>query len=395
MEGIPLVHRQVDGKSQRRILDMRKGSLFAEAHLSSAGAVSVRLQSLHLASLSHRAIGLQLIQMEIEQGRGEVGVTLKASLEVSDTSLLSERAEQGLGVWHTSSSRKRLAMASALSLRIDGVDVPPTLIDPFEWSWSWKSHRGQVASLVRTVAVTCGAADEPDLGQDAQETLDGAQKLGWSGVAAAHAAAWTKRRLRSDAEVEGDPAAQQALRFALYHLNGAASPDDEHVSIAARALTGDDYRGHVFLDSEIYLLSFYILTWPLAARALLMYRFHTLDGARAKAKELGWRGALYAWESADTGAETCPAHVIGPDRKMVDVKCGRQKQHISADVATVTCAASSVPTSITSRSPITLSLTSWHGATYGVRLTWSTYRAYVGPSDGRTWRITSTSTMQS
>ena len=64
-----------------------------------------------------------------------------------------------------------------------------------------------------------------------------------------------------------------------------------------------------------------------------MYRFHTLDGARAKAARLGWRGALYAWESARTGAETSPEQVIGPDRQVINVLCGRQEQHISADIA--------------------------------------------------------------
>ncbi|MGC1886032.1 MAG: glycosyl hydrolase family 65 protein, partial [Stellaceae bacterium] len=84
---------------------------------------------------------------------------------------------------------------------------------------------------------------------------------------------------------------------------------------------------------EIYLLPFYILTWPEAARALLMYRFRTLDGARAKAARMGWRGAFYAWESVDTGAETSPEQVIGPDRQVIHILCGKQEQHISADVA--------------------------------------------------------------
>ncbi len=149
----------------------------------------------------------------------------------------------------------------------------------------------------------------------------------------AHEAAWTRRWHDSDIAVTGDPDAQHALRFAICHLNSAANPGDERVSIGARALTGNDYRGHVFWDTEIFLLPFYILTWPEAARALLMYRFHTLDGARGKAARMGWRGALYAWESADTGAETTPEQVIGPDNRVVDVLCGRQEQHISADVA--------------------------------------------------------------
>ena len=86
-------------------------------------------------------------------------------------------------------------------------------------------------------------------------------------------------------------------------------------------------------DTEIYLLPFYTAVWPEAARALLMYRYHTLPGARAKAANIGCKGALYAWESADTGEETTPERVVGPDGTMVDILCGKMEQHISADIA--------------------------------------------------------------
>ena len=168
-----------------------------------------------------------------------------------------------------------------------------------------------------------------------------------------------RRWQRSDFEVREDPAAELALRFAAYHafalapsrvqnryissaraasgqgnvLTSAVNPADEHVSIGARGLTGDDYHGHVFWDTEIYLLPFYTLTWPEAARALLMYRFWTLEGARAKAAGMGWRGAMYPWESADTGAEATPERVVCPDGHIVEVLCGNQEQHITADVA--------------------------------------------------------------
>ena len=62
----------------------------------------------------------------------------------------------------------------------------------------------------------------------------------------------------------------------MFHLTIAANPEDERVSIGARGLTGDAYLGHVFWDTETYLLPFYTAVWPEAARALLMYRFHTL-----------------------------------------------------------------------------------------------------------------------
>ncbi len=293
--------------------------------------MGIRLRTLRLVSLSERAVGLQLIQLEIEDG--EVEVTLEASFEGVNLGLVSERLDQDLGVWRTQHSGKGLAMATASSLQIDGHDLPPTALGQLKWSWSWKTRPGQVVCFERSVAVARSDTQGLDPGRGARDKLGVARHLGWRGVVAAHEAAWASRWQCSDVEVDGDAAAQQALRFAVYHLNSAANPADERVSIGARALTGDDYHGHVFWDTEIFLLPFYVLTWPEAARALLMYRFHTLDGARAKAARMGWRGALYAWESADTGAETTPEQVIAPDRQVVDVLCGKQEQHISADVA--------------------------------------------------------------
>jgi trehalose/maltose hydrolase-like predicted phosphorylase len=83
------------------------------------------------------------------------------------------------------------------------------------------------------------------------------------------------------------------------------------------------------------LLPFYALTWPAVARALLMYRYHTLPAAWAKAARLGYRGALYAWESADTGDEATPPYAVGPDRHRVAIRCDIDEQHISADVTYV------------------------------------------------------------
>ncbi len=317
--------------SHRVTLDLRRGALHTESRLLDPQGASGRMDTLRLVSLGQRAVGLQLIRLEIEAG--EVEVTLEASFDGLGIGLIAERLEQDLGVWRTQQSGKRLAMAAAASLQLDGQDRPPTATGPFKWSWTWTCRPGQVVRFQRIVTVVRSDSQAHDPGNDAREQLGGALRLGGKRLTAAHEAAWADRWQCSDVEVEGDPAAQQALRFAVYHLNSAANPADERVSIGARALTGDDYHGHVFWDTEIYLLPFYILTWPAAARALLMYRFHTLDAARAKATRMGWRGAMYAWESADTGAEATPEQVIGPDRRIVDVLCGTQEQHITADVA--------------------------------------------------------------
>lgn len=330
------VQSDPDMTSHQRMLDLGRGMLHTGCRLSDGRSVRVGLRTMRLVSMAERSIGLQLMQLAVTGAAAEVCV--EAWFDGLELGLVAGRVEQDLGIWHTRTSGRSLAIAAAATLRVNGHDLLAEPLGRFRWAWRWQARPGQVAYFERMVAITRGDFSGPNApceepGTEARRRLGAARRIGWRGVAAAHEAAWAARWRCSDVEVEGDPAAQQALRFAGYHLNGAANPDDERVSIAARGLTGDDYRGHVFWDTEIFLLPFYSLTWPEAARAMLLYRFHTLDAARAKAARLGWRGALYAWESADTGEETTPEHAVGPDRKVVDILCGTQEQHIAADVA--------------------------------------------------------------
>jgi kojibiose phosphorylase len=149
---------------------------------------------------------------------------------------------------------------------------------------------------------------------------------------ARHAAEWRERWRRSSLRIDGAPSLERALRFAQY-LVAAANPDDPRCSIGARSLSGEAYRGHVFWDTETFMLPFYAYGYREAARALLEYRHRTLPGAVRKAAKYGYRGALYAWESADTGDETTPAAILSPFGEILRVLSGEQEHHISADVA--------------------------------------------------------------
>lgn len=128
---------------------------------------------------------------------------------------------------------------------------------------------------------------------------------------------------------------QLAIRFAQYHLVIMAPAHDNRFGIAAKGLTGEGYKGHSFWDTEIFIQPYFLFTDPGMARNLVEYRYHTLDGARRKAKENGYRGAMYPWESALTGDEVTPEW--GP----VDVVTGTPtriwtgliEQHITSDVA--------------------------------------------------------------
>lgn len=132
-----------------------------------------------------------------------------------------------------------------------------------------------------------------------------------------------------DCRIVGDPDATRAIRFNLYHLLIAANPDDPTVSVGAKSLSGEGYKGHVFWDTEIFMLPFFIYTQPDTARTLLAYRHETLDGARANARQNGYEGAQFAWESADSGAETTPQWTHDGLHR---IWTGEEEIHITADI---------------------------------------------------------------
>lgn len=136
----------------------------------------------------------------------------------------------------------------------------------------------------------------------------------------------------ADIQIDGDLRAQRALRFNLFHLSSCANPGDSRVSIGAKGLHGEGYKGHVFWDTETFMLPFFIFTQPETARSLLSYRYHTLQGARENARQGGHQGARFPWESADTGLEVTPPWGVDYAGHPVRIWTGEQEVHINADI---------------------------------------------------------------
>jgi len=314
-----------------RQLDMRRGILLSDLSYRAHAGITICSGELRLVSLADRAVALQLLRFSLD--RNGIDVTLEANFAMAGMGMEPLQLDRDVCAWRTEGSGKAVAMAGSVTLQADGRPLVPERSFSLRWIWRWRSVAGQELELDRlvTVARSDRWADDPAL--VAADAMARGRALGWRGVLAAHETAWRQHWDASDVIIEGDDKVQEAVRFAVYHLTSAANPEDECVSVGARGLTGDAYFGHVFWDTEIYLLPFYVGVWPEAARALLMYRYHTLHGARAKAAHFGFRGALYAWESADTGEETTPERVIGADGTPVEILTGRMEHHISADVA--------------------------------------------------------------
>ena len=250
-----------------------------------------------------------------------------------------ERLDQGKteqGIWlqiRTRSSRIELGIATSMvsigtDAQIQATNPPgyPTL------TTSYSATAGHTVTIEKVVTVFTSQEDE-------QPVLAAQTKLAtlppYSVLLEAHQRAWDEVWQCSDIEIEGDPIAQLAVRYNLFQLMIAASPHNDRVSIPAKTLSGLGYRGHIFWDTEIFILPFFIFTQPNIARNLLTYRYRTLNGARRKASHSGYKGAMFAWESAMTGDEVTPRWSLPNDPYADDVRIWvRDREiHISADIA--------------------------------------------------------------
>ncbi|MFO7734932.1 MAG: beta-phosphoglucomutase family hydrolase [bacterium] len=149
-----------------------------------------------------------------------------------------------------------------------------------------------------------------------------------------HAAEWEKIWNRADIVVKGDRTAQKISRIHSFHLIATASPHsvDIDFSVPARGLHGEAYRGHIFWD-ELYILPFYFVRFPEIARSLLMYRYRRLDGARKNARENGYEGAMYPWQTADGADEETQVIHYNPNSGEWDPDLSRRQRHVSIAVA--------------------------------------------------------------
>ncbi|MBN1340178.1 MAG: beta-phosphoglucomutase family hydrolase [Bacteroidales bacterium] len=126
-------------------------------------------------------------------------------------------------------------------------------------------------------------------------------------------AQWDEIWKKADIKITGDRLAQKLLRLHLYHLMVSFSPHNVlfDASITARGLHGEAYRGHIFWD-ELFILPLYNLHFPEAAKAALLYRYRRLDKAREYARQHGYAGAMFPWQSGSDGREETQVVHLNP-----------------------------------------------------------------------------------
>lgn len=126
----------------------------------------------------------------------------------------------------------------------------------------------------------------------------------------------------SDIIIDGDAQSQQDVHSMLYHLY-AFSREGTNYSLSPMGLSGLGYNGHVFWDADLWMFPALLVMHPELAKNMVEYRYERLEAAKRNAFSHGYKGAMYPWESAETGVEETPVWALS----------GPFEHHITADVA--------------------------------------------------------------
>lgn len=297
----------------RRVLNMKEGYLQRSFFAKLANGYEVAIEATRFVSFARKEIGALRYAIIPVNFSGQ----LKAKL-VLDGDVMNQDANYDESFWEavdqsttgdggivTTKTRKTgfvLSAAMAFRLFQDGDQLNPLASVPYQRA-KYIAHevtldlaQGQTTTIEKYAAlVTSRDHAVEDLALVATKELNEAVAAGFDALKQEHAEVWAQKWQESDIIIEGDVAAQQGIRFNIFHLNQTYTGEDERLNIGPKGFTGEKYGGSTYWDTEAYCLPFYLSTAPqLVARQLLVYRHNHLEKAKENARKLGFeRGALY------------------------------------------------------------------------------------------------------
>jgi alpha,alpha-trehalose phosphorylase len=316
-----------------RALDLRAGTLERDVLWNTPAGKQVRVRSHRLVSFADRH--LAAIQYEVTVLNANAAVVVSSELAAQqqprmlgeddprlarqlDRSVLVGRARhveryRVLRGFATRSSHMTLACAidHLIESECDCAVAHETRETAERVVFSIEAQAGKPIRLTKflTYHTSRGSSVEEQLDR-ARWTLDRAMRHGFDRTLADQRAYLDEFWQHADVEVSGEHSrTQQCLRWDLYQLLQATARADGS-GVPAKGLTGQAYEGHYFWDMEMYMVPFLTYTNPVAARNLLMFRYHLLDAARERARAVNQKGALYPWRTIN-GEEASAYYAAG------------------------------------------------------------------------------------
>lgn len=323
IDGVKLDLAKCEVHEFRRELDMKTGVLKREFEVSIAAGKKVRVSAERFISMADREGGAirYTVSPMFSVETFEVEAFIDGDVRNRDANYderfwdeTYRRIEPDMAFLTMKTFRTEFEVCSAqkVEVKLDGRALPSRQFasDKVRYvanSYSFKVPAGGVVEIDKYV-VNISSMDHPveNLAARAEEVLNHFSETGYEELRTRHEEAWAKRWEVNDIVIEGDDAAQQAIRFNLFHLQQTYIGDDPRLNIGPKGFTGEKYGGSTYWDTEAYCLPFYMLTaGSEVAKNLLRYRYNHLPKAIENAEKLGFTGGAALYPMVTMNGEEC------------------------------------------------------------------------------------------
>jgi len=362
---LPLTFRVDDGDwfgldrvsvvDYRQELELRRGVLLRDIRFRDDAGRTTRWRERRIVSMANPHLAALSIELTAEDWSGRL--TVRSALDGSVVNAgveryrdLANRHLETLEAQHlgedviflrvrTTQSSIEIAQAARTRVYADRVEIDlqrhaDTLPDQVVQHLACEVQAGGTVTVEKVVTFhTSRDRASAAAGLEAKRSLSEAGRF--DDLLAAHAMAWSHLWDECDIALDGD-GGQTGLKLRVYvfHLLQTVSVHTVELDagVPARGWHGEAYRGHVFWD-ELFIFPFLNLRLPTLTRALLRYRYRRLAEARRAARQAGYQGAMFPWQSGSNGREESQRLHLNPRSGRWLPDDTYRQRHISAAIA--------------------------------------------------------------
>jgi maltose phosphorylase len=323
VDGVAIDLAEVKINAFRRILNMKEGYLERQFNITISEGKTLNISARRFLSMTEPDLGIIRYSITPENFKASVSFTvyLDGDVRNEDTNYgkkfwreVSREAGEGNGIltartmktdFYVALGMRWLLLKDKKPVRVKSeiIDKPKYVANKF----SANTGKGEEIILYKFVSVISSLNNEKkDLSSVVKERLEFALKTGYEKLFADHRNEWARIWSASDVVIKGDVAAQQAIRFNIFHLNQTYTGKDERLNIGPKGFTGEKYGGSTYWDTEAYVLPFFLKTASQnVGRNLLIYRYKHLQKSIENAAKLGFKNGAALYPMVTMNGEEC------------------------------------------------------------------------------------------
>ena len=304
---------QWDVDSFERRLDMKKGISYRDFEVTSPKGNTLKIHVEHINSMAHQNLCLIKYSVTSVNYEGKISVVPYINGDVKHENsnfnekmwniLRAETTNEYAYLW-TQTKREDSQVCCAMTyqvfknskeLSISPIKIEKETLTGFSAGADVKP--GERITLIKyTTILSSLYYDRQELVEHAVAESKEAKAQGWEKLLQDHQNVWQHIWDETDVTIEGDPEAQQGIRFNIFQLSQSYRGDDPRLNIGPKGFTGEKYGGNTQWNTELCCVPFFLLSSPKeTAKNLLLYRYNQLSKAIDNARKLGFKdgAALY------------------------------------------------------------------------------------------------------